>query len=77
MDRISQLLEGTGSTPDTVAATVRRERVLGMRDSSSLMNPIVRYLNTNLGRLDLLRVVLVHLRDQLRQSITVAGCVGT
>ncbi len=48
MDAISQMLEGMGATPDAIAATVRRERVLGARDSSSFMNLIVRYLNRNL-----------------------------
>jgi hypothetical protein len=48
VDAISQTLEEMGVTPEAVAATVRRERVVGMRDSSSFMNPIVRYLNRNL-----------------------------
>ena len=55
MDAISQKLEGLGSTPDQVAETLRRERVQGMRDSTSFMNPVVRHLNRTLnigGRLE-------------------------
>ncbi len=55
MDAISQELEALGSTPDEVAETLRRERVQGMRDSTSFMNPVVRHLNRTLnigGRLE-------------------------
>jgi hypothetical protein len=55
MERISQLLENMGSTPDEVAATLRHANVHGVRDSTSFMNPIVRYVNRNLdigGRLE-------------------------
>ena len=55
MDAISKLLDGMGSTPEQVAGTLKRERIRGMRDSTSLMNPVVRYLNQNLdigGRLE-------------------------
>jgi hypothetical protein len=49
------MLEGMGSTPDQVAAAVRAAHVLGRRDSTSFMNPVVRYLNRSLnigGRLE-------------------------
>ena len=55
MDAISQKLEALGSTPDQVAETLRRERIQGMRDSTSFMNPVVRHLNRTLnigGRLE-------------------------
>jgi hypothetical protein len=48
VDKINVTLEGMGSTPEQVAEAVRRERVLGLRDSTSYMNPIVRYLNRKL-----------------------------
>lgn len=49
MEEISRLLEGAGSTPDEVAAALRAARVEGLRDSTSFMNPVVRYLNRNLN----------------------------
>lgn len=55
MDQISQMLDGMGSTPDQVAETLRQDRVQGMRDSTSFMNPVVRHLNRSLnigGRLE-------------------------
>ncbi len=55
MDAISRKLEALGSTPDQVAETLRRERIQGMRDSTSFMNPVVRHLNRTLtigGRLE-------------------------
>jgi len=55
MDAISQILAGMGSTPDQVAETLLHARVQGMRDSTSLMNPVVRLLNRTLnigGRLE-------------------------
>jgi hypothetical protein len=48
VDAISQTLAAMGSTPDQVAATVRAARVLGLRDSTSFLDPVVRYLNRNL-----------------------------
>jgi hypothetical protein len=44
-----------GSTPDQVAATLRAASIQGLRDSTSFMNPVVRYLNRSLnigGRLE-------------------------
>ena len=55
MQSILQTLEGMGSSPEQVAATLRRVQIQGMRDSTSVMNPVVRYLNQNLnigGRLE-------------------------
>ena len=55
MDAISQALEAMGSTPDQVAETLRQARVRGLRDSTSLMNRVVRYLNRTVnigGRLE-------------------------
>jgi hypothetical protein len=49
VEKISQTLEAMGSTPDQVADAVRRMRVVGLRDSTSFMNPVVRYLNRNLN----------------------------
>ena len=49
MDAISQRLEALGSTRDEGPETLRREHVHGMRDGSSFMNPVVRYLNRNLN----------------------------
>lgn len=55
MDQIARVLDLVGSSPDHVAATLRGVKVRGLRDSTSCMNPIVRYLNQNLdlgGRLE-------------------------
>ena len=49
MDQISRLLEGAGSTPDQVADKLRAARVTGLRDSTSFMNPIVRFINRSLN----------------------------
>jgi hypothetical protein len=49
VDKISQTLEGMGTLPDQVAEAIRRERVLGLRDSTSFMNPVIRYLNRTLN----------------------------
>ena len=49
MEQISRLLEGAGSTPDQVADTLRAARVKGLRDSTSFMNPIVRFINRSLN----------------------------
>jgi hypothetical protein len=49
------MLEAMGSTPDEMGETLRQVRVPGMRDSTSFMNPVVRYLNRTLdigGRLE-------------------------
>jgi hypothetical protein len=48
LEQISQMLEGMGSSPDQVAGAVRRAGVCGVRDSTSFMNPVVRYLNRSL-----------------------------
>ena len=48
MDGIKQLLGQAGSTPDEIAAALRAASVLGLRDSTSFMNPIVRFINRNL-----------------------------
>jgi hypothetical protein len=48
VDDISKLLNGMGNTSDEVAATVRAARARGLRDSPSLLNPIVRFLNRSL-----------------------------
>ena len=48
MDSMSQPGDGMGTTPEQVAERLMRERVQGMRDSCSFLNPIVRYLNRNL-----------------------------
>jgi hypothetical protein len=48
MDRIIILLQQMGTTADEVAALLFAEGVQGLRDSSSFLNPIVRYLNRNL-----------------------------
>jgi hypothetical protein len=42
------MLELMGVTPDHVAATIRGAGIWGLRDSTSFMNPVVRYLNQNL-----------------------------
>jgi hypothetical protein len=55
MDEIIRLLAAMGGTPDEVAATLRAEGVRGLRDSPSVRNPVVRYLNRQLdigGRLE-------------------------
>jgi hypothetical protein len=55
VEQIAALLERAGSTPEAVAATFRQAGVQGLRDSTSLMNPVVRYLNRTLsigGRLE-------------------------
>jgi hypothetical protein len=49
VDKISQTLEGMGASPEQVAEAIRRERALGLRDSTSFMNPVVRYLNRTLN----------------------------
>jgi hypothetical protein len=46
--QIGRILELMGGTPDHVAATMRGARIKGLRDSTSFMNPVVRYLNHNL-----------------------------
>jgi hypothetical protein len=43
------MLELLGASPDHVAATMRGAGIRGLRDSTSFMNPIVRYLNQNLN----------------------------
>jgi hypothetical protein len=48
MTDIAELLSKMGATPDEVATTVRSIRVRGRRDSTSFLNPVVRYLNRNL-----------------------------
>jgi hypothetical protein len=48
VDDISKLLNGMGNTSDEVAETLRAARVRGLRDSSSFLNPIVRFLNRSL-----------------------------
>ena len=64
-----------GSTPDQVAENLRRESVLGLRDSTSFMNPIVRYLNRNLdigGKLEVGAagtVLRLHLRGRPREVV--------
>ena len=55
MDAITQLLSRMGSTPDEVAETLRAAGVLGLRDSTSFLNLVIRYLNRNLdigGRME-------------------------
>jgi hypothetical protein len=55
VEEIEILLCAIGASPDEVAATLRRACIRGMRGSTSLLNPIVRYLNQNLdigGRLE-------------------------
>lgn len=55
MEQICRVLETMGATAAEVATTLRAERVQGMRDSSSFMNPVVRHLNRTLnigGRLE-------------------------
>ncbi len=55
MEHITRLLEGMGTTPDAVAVTLRAASAQGARDSTSFMNPVVRYLNRSLnigGRLE-------------------------
>jgi hypothetical protein len=57
MDAILRVLGAMGSTPDQVAATLRTAGVRGFRESTSFMNPVVRYLKRNLeidGRLEAL-----------------------
>jgi hypothetical protein len=54
MDQILGLLAVIGTSPDEIAATLRRAWIRGVRGSTSFLNPIVRYLNQNLdigGRL--------------------------
>src|SRR5690349_12209827 len=46
--QIARMLELMGASPDHVAATMRRAEIRGLRDSTSFMNPIVRYLNQNM-----------------------------
>jgi hypothetical protein len=46
---ITALLEKMGASPDEVADTMRACDVHGLRDSTSFFNPVVRYLNRNLG----------------------------
>jgi hypothetical protein len=56
MEQISHLLESMGSTPDEVAASLRKADVRGLRDSTAFLNPVVRYLNRSLaigGRLEI------------------------
>jgi hypothetical protein len=48
VETIQQLLESMGTKPEEVAETLRAEHVRGLRDSSSYMNPIVRYVNRSL-----------------------------
>lgn len=48
IDRIARTLELMGHSPDHVAATLRGANVRGLRDTTSFMNPIVRYVNQNL-----------------------------
>ena len=55
MDQIIDALAALGDTPDQVADTMRTSGVRGLRDSPSIRNPIVRYLNRTLnigGRLE-------------------------
>jgi hypothetical protein len=55
VEQICQLLVAIGSSPDEVAATLRCAGIHGMRDRTSFLNPIVRYLNQHLdigGRLE-------------------------
>jgi hypothetical protein len=66
MGEISRLLESMGAIPDEVAATVRTAKVQGLIESSSFLNPIVRYLNRSLnigGRLEI-GAAGMHLRMQ-------------
>jgi hypothetical protein len=48
MNRIARVLELLGDTPDHVAATLRGAKIQGLRDSTSFMNPLVRYINQKL-----------------------------
>lgn len=48
MDGIARVLELMGRTPDHVAATLRGGDLSGLRDGSSELNPIVRYLKQTL-----------------------------
>jgi hypothetical protein len=55
MDQIARVLDLMGSSPDRIAATLLGATVQRLRDNTSSMNPIVRYLNQNLdleGRLE-------------------------
>jgi hypothetical protein len=73
VQQISTLLEAMGATPEEVAATLQRVRVQGRRDSTSFLNPIVRYLNRNLnigGKLEIGaggKILRLHLKSQLRE----------
>src|SRR5262249_31107592 len=49
VEAISHVLQGMGSSPDQVAVTLRAASVQGQRDSTSFMNPVVRYLNRSLN----------------------------
>jgi hypothetical protein len=49
LDAIENLLAAMGDTPDAVANAIRSRGVRGMRDSPSLFNPVVRYLNRALA----------------------------
>src|SRR5262245_37129415 len=48
MERIAKLLTDIGAMPEEVAAVLRSAEVRGLRDSTSFMNPIVRYINRRL-----------------------------
>jgi hypothetical protein len=55
VDQIEQLLRDMGETPELVAGAIRAAGVRGLRDSTSFLNPLVRYLNRSLdigGRLE-------------------------
>jgi hypothetical protein len=48
VDQIERLLAVIGTSPDEIAATLRRAWIRGVRGSTSFLNPIVRYLDQNL-----------------------------
>lgn len=71
MDAISRMPEAPGSAPGQVAESLRQARVQGMRDGTSLMNPIVRHLDRTLdigGRLEVVAGSTV-LRLQLEGKV--------
>jgi hypothetical protein len=48
VEDVFRLLEGMGSTPDEVAATLLLAGVHGLRGSTRFLNPVVRYVKRNL-----------------------------